>query len=89
MPLFITLIALAIAQSIDSKHAVDSIFIKMKATGCLGNNVHAFTLAVLCKFLRSEVSSYKCCLYMIFMYSFLHLQSPSKGLYEPTERANR
>ena len=25
-------------------------------------------------------------LYMIFMYSFLHFQSPSKGLYEPTER---
>ena len=75
MSLFITLIAFAIAQSIDSKHAVDSIFIKMKATGCLGNNVHAFTLAVLCKFLRSEVSFYKYVIYDFYVFIFTFSKS--------------
>ena len=58
MFLFIPVIAITIAECIKSKHMVDSIFIKMKAIQCLGDNVHAFKLAVLCKFLRPEVSFY-------------------------------
>ena len=58
MSLFIPVIAITIAECIKSKHMVDSIFIKMKAIECLGDNVHAFKLAVLCKFLRPEVSFY-------------------------------
>ena len=58
MFLFIPVTAITIAECIKSKHMVDSIFIKMKAIECLGDNVHAFKLAVLCKFLRPEVSFY-------------------------------
>ena len=58
MFLFIPVIAIIIAECIKSKHMVDSIFIKMKAIECLGDNVQAFKLAVWCKFLRPEVSFY-------------------------------